>query len=267
MLPLWIVVIMQGFDFAGRTALVTGAASGLGLAMSASLAEAGADLILFDLDGANLQRVSDELSERHGVQALCFPGSVTSPADVENACALAIEATGRLDIVMNNAGIGANAPSLTLDLPLWQRAIDINLTGVFLVAQAAARIMAAKDGGGVIVNTASMYGVIAAPERAAYCAAKAGVVALTKVLAIEWAQYGIRVNAIGPGYVETALTANMAAEGRIDMAALRARVPAGRLGTADEMALIAMFLACNSTSYVTGQTLVADGGWSSYGYL
>jgi len=258
---------MEGFDFVGRTALVTGAASGLGLAMASRLAKAGTDLVLFDLDGEKLAGLSHELSSKYHGTVKSVAGSVTSPGDVERACTLALDATGRLDIVMNNAGISATAPSLELDLPAWQRAIDVNLTGVFLVAQGAARVMTAEGRGGVIVNTSSMFGIIAAPKRAAYCAAKAGVVALTKVLAIEWASHGIRVNAIGPGYVETALTAALAAEGHIDMVALEARVPAGRLGTPDEMAEIAMFLVSDSSAYVTGQTLVADGGWSSYGYL
>lgn len=253
-------------DFTGRTALVTGAASGLGRAMAVALARAGADLVLFDLDDAGSRALAEEFSAAHGVRTAACAGSVADEVDVARACAAAGALTGRLDIVMNNAGIGANHPSLDLAPALWRRAIDVNLTGVFLVAQAAGRVMV-EQGGGVIVNTASMYGVVAAPERAAYCAAKAGVVALTKVLAIEWAARGIRVNAIGPGYVETALTGRMAAEGRLDLEALRARVPAGRLGTPEEMAAVALFLASDAAAYITGQTLVADGGWTAYGYL
>lgn len=254
------------FDFRGRTALVTGAASGLGRAMSVALADAGADLILFDLNADAAAALAAELGEAHAIRASSLGGSVSRPQDVERACALALERTGQLDIVFNNAGIGANAPSLDLDLAVWQAALDVNLTGVFLVAQAAARIMA-KGRGGVIINTASMYGVAAAPARAAYCASKAAVVALTKVLAIEWASLGIRVNAIGPGYVETALTLKLAAEGKLDLDALKSRVPMGRLGTAEEIAAMSLFLASDAASYVTGQILVGDGGWTSYSYL
>ena len=167
---------------------------------------------------------------------------------------------------MNNAGIIGNAPSIELEEATWRRVIDVNLTGVFLVAQAAARIMI-PQGGGSIVNTTSMYGVAAAPGRASYCASKAGVVGLTKVLAIEWAASAVRVNAIGPGYVRTALTEQAEAEGKLDFNALVRRVPVGQLATPAEIADIALFLASDAAAYITGQTLVADGGWTSYSYL
>ena len=134
------------------------------------------------------------------------------------------------------------------------------------MASAAARIMI-PQGGGSIVNTTSMYGVAAAPGRASYCASKAGVVGLTKVLAIEWAASAVRVNAIGPGYVRTALTEQAEAEGKLDFNALVRRVPVGRLATPAEIADIALFLASDAAAYITGQTLVADGGWTSYSYL
>ncbi|WP_113910541.1 SDR family NAD(P)-dependent oxidoreductase [Roseovarius dicentrarchi] len=254
------------FDFSGRTALVTGAASGLGLAMANAFADAGASLVLFDMDAGGAAAAAEAINTRHPGRAIARAGSITDQAQVAAACRDAQALTGRLDIVMNNAGISGNASSLDLDEQTWRHAIDVNLTGAFLVAQAAGRIMA-DQGGGSIVNTASMYGVVTAPERAAYCAAKAGVVALTKVLAIEWADRNIRVNAIGPGYVRTALTETLIQQGRIDLDALHHRVPAGRLGTPEEIAQAALFLASDAAAYVTGQTLVADGGWSSYSYL
>ncbi|MDK3020909.1 SDR family NAD(P)-dependent oxidoreductase [Pseudodonghicola flavimaris] len=254
------------FDFSGRTALVTGAASGLGLAMARAFSGAGARLVLFDLDEAGVNRAAEQLNADRPGTVAALSGSITDPAAVEAACAAALAFGGRLDVVMNNAGISGNAPSLDLDEATWRRAIDVNLSGAFFVAQAAGRIMA-EQGGGSIVNTASMYGVVAAPERAAYCAAKAGVVALTKVLAIEWAARNIRVNAIAPGYVRTALTETLVSQGRLDLDVLNARVPAGRLGTPEEIATASLFLASDASAYVTGQTLVADGGWSSYSYL
>lgn len=254
------------FDFSGRTALVTGAAAGLGLAMARAFSQAGARLVLFDLDAEGVEKAAAELNAERPGLATAMAGSITDKEAVEAACAKAIEISGRLDVVMNNAGISGNAPSLDLDEQVWRRAIDVNLTGCFLVAQAAGRVMA-EHGGGSIVNTASMYGVVAAPERAAYCAAKAGVVALTKVLAIEWAGRNIRVNAIGPGYVRTALTETLAAQGRLDLDVINRRVPSGRLGTPEEIAAASLFLASDASAYVTGQTLVADGGWSSYSYL
>lgn len=254
-------------SLSGRTALVTGASSGLGRAMVAALASRGADVLLFDVNRAGSDRIAKEAADAHGVKTAVFTGSVTEEADVEKACAQAQELGGHLDIVMNNAGISTNAPSMELASDVWRRSIEINLTGVFLVAQAAARVMVESQRGGVVVNTSSMYGVAAAPGRAAYCAAKAGVVALTKVLAVEWASKGIRVNAIGPGYVETAMVLNEAKAGRLDIEALRGRTPLGRLGTPEEIAEIAVFLASDRASYITGQTLIADGGWTAYGYV
>ncbi|KXF91615.1 SDR family NAD(P)-dependent oxidoreductase [Phaeobacter inhibens] len=254
------------FDFTGRTALVTGAASGLGLAMAHALADAGAHVMLFDLDKDGVRAAAEGLNADHPGRAKALAGSVTDTAAIHVVCEAAVAFGGSLDVVMNNAGIAGNAPSLDLEEATWRQAIDVNLNGAFFVAQAAGRVMAAQDGGS-IVNTASMYGVVAAPERAAYCAAKAGVVALTKVLAIEWAERKIRVNAIAPGYVRTALTEKLCREGRLDLDALTARVPAGRLGTPQEIAGAALFLASEASAYVTGQTLVADGGWSSYSYL
>lgn len=254
------------FDFTGKTVLVTGGAQGLGLSMATAFVQANARVVLFDLNADALTDATRDLNEIRVDCAIPVCGSTTDMSAIEAACACAISQTGRLDVVMNNAGVSGNAPSLNLEEEKWRHVIDVNLTGVFLVAQTAGRIMA-KHGGGSIVNTASMFGVVAAPERAAYCASKAGVVALTKVLAVEWAHLNIRVNAIGPGYVRTALTENLAEQGRLDLDAVERRVPANRLGTPQEIAQVALFLASDTSAYVTGQTLVADGGWSSYSYL
>ncbi|MNN10665.1 2-dehydro-3-deoxy-D-gluconate 5-dehydrogenase [compost metagenome] len=177
-----------------------------------------------------------------------------------------MERFGRIDVLLNNAGIAMNRPTLELSADDWRRAIDINLNGVFYCAQAAGRRMVAQ-GGGVILNTASMYGLSAAPERAAYCGSKAAVVMLTKVLAIEWAKSNVRVNAIAPGYVQTALVDQLVRDGRMDLDALTARTPAGRLAQPEEIAGVALFLAADAAAFINGQTLVADGGWTAYGYI
>ena len=185
---------------------------------------------------------------------------------MEEVFSQCVQRFGRIDILLNNAGVSVNKPSLELTVDEWRRGIDINLNGSFICAQAAARRMV-EQSSGVIVNIASMYGVVAAPQRAAYCASKAGVVALTKTLAVEWAAYGIRVNAIGPGYTLTALVEELGKDGRLDLDALRRRTPLGRLGTPEEIAQLALFLASDRAAFVTGHTLVADGGWTANGYL
>jgi NAD(P)-dependent dehydrogenase (short-subunit alcohol dehydrogenase family) len=173
---------------------------------------------------------------------------------------------GRIDVLLNNAGISMNRPTIDLSAADWRRAIDINLNGVFYCAQSAARRML-QQGAGVILNTASMYGVVAAPERAAYCASKAAVVMLTKVMAVEWARAGLRVNALAPGYIHTALVDQLTQAGRMDLDALIRRTPAGRLGQPHEIATLALFLASDGASFINGQAIVADGGWSSYSYI
>jgi NAD(P)-dependent dehydrogenase (short-subunit alcohol dehydrogenase family) len=144
--------------------------------------------------------------------------------------------------------------------------LDINLTGVFLCTQEAARKMI-RAGGGVIVNIASIYGLVAAPNRAGYCATKAAVAMLTKVLAIEGAQEGLRVDAIAPGYVRTGLMMDLVEQKKIDLESLQERIPQGRLATPEEIAQVCIFLASDISSHITGQVIGVDGGWTAYGYI
>ncbi|UVE16137.1 glucose 1-dehydrogenase [Pseudomonas sp. LS44] len=259
---------VQGYpELAGKVAFVTGAASGIGLAMAKAFAANGAHLALFDINASALEQVRGELGETHpGIQLEAIAGSITDPQVVEDAMQRTVESFGRVDVLLNNAGIAMNRPTLELSADDWRRAIDINLNGVFYCAQAAGRRMVDQSSG-VILNTASMYGLSAAPERAAYCGSKAAVVMLTKVLAIEWAKAGVRVNAIAPGYVQTALVDQLVRDGRMDLDALTARTPAGRLAQPEEIAGVALFLAADAAAFINGQTLVADGGWTAYGYI
>ncbi|WP_411142667.1 SDR family NAD(P)-dependent oxidoreductase [Streptomyces sp. x-80] len=253
-------------DLRGRSVCVTGAARGLGLAMATAFAHAGCHVLLLDIDGGELDRVRPLLVARHPDRVIA---TATAPVSDEDAVAAALAdftaRTGELSVMVGNAGMSANAPSLDLELGRWHAALDVNLTGVFVCARAAARLM--RDGdGGVILTTSSMYGVTAGPERAAYCATKAAVASLTKVLAVEWAPYGIRVNALAPGYVETDLVARLAAAGRLDTAALRRRTPRGVLGRSADIAHLALFLASDVSANITGQVMVSDGGWTADGY-
>ncbi len=193
-------------------------------------------------------------------------GSVVNPDIIQQACAAALSRWRRIDLLVNNAGIFANFPSLELTLRDWQRTMDVNLTGVFVCSQAVAKHMATA-GKGVIINISSIYGTVAAPRRAAYAASKAAVAMLTKVWAVEWARQGIRVNAVAPGYVGTEGTVVLQQQGKIDIAAIAQRTPQGRLGEPEEIANSVLFLAASASSHVTGQVLGVDGGWTAYGYL
>ncbi|MEE1742585.1 SDR family NAD(P)-dependent oxidoreductase [Streptomyces sp. BE147] len=253
-------------DLDGRSVCVTGAARGLGLAMAEAFVRAGCHVLLLDIDGAELDRVRPVLAARRPDRVI---GTATAPVSDEDAVTAALAdftaRTGELSVMVANAGVSANAPSLDLGLDRWNTALDVNLTGVFVCARAAARVMREGDGG-VVLTTSSMYGVTAGPERAAYCATKAAVAALTKVLAVEWAPHDIRVNALAPGYVETDLLAGLSAAGRLDTEALRRRTPRGRLGSPEDIAHLALFLSSAVAANITGQVMVSDGGWTADGY-
>lgn len=249
----------------GRVVVITGAARGIGRACAQAYAAVGARLALLDLDAAALEAACAELRGQ-GAEALALTASVTDPAAVAAAFARIDAAYGAVDVLLNNAGVSANKPSLDVTPEEWRRAVDINLNGAFYCAQAAGRRMHAQ-GAGVIVNMASMYGVVAAPDRAAYCATKGAVVMLTESLALEWGPLGIRVNALAPGYIDTDLLRDLSARGRVDLERLKGRTPLRRLGSAEEMAALAVFLASRQAAYLNGHTLVADGGWSRNAYL
>ncbi len=248
---------------AGQRILVTGAAAGIGLATARALAGAGARIALFDLDAAGAAR---EAAALPGGPHLALGGSVADSAAVAAAFTRIDAAWGGLEGLVNNAGISANRPTLELTDADWHRAISVNLDGVFFCSREAARRMAA-GGGGAIVNLGSIYSVVAAPNRLAYVATKAAVAMMTKALALEWAPLGIRVNAVAPGYVDTDLVRSLAAEGKIDTAAMARRTPLGRLARPEEVADAILFLMEPRSAYITGQVLGVDGGWTANGYV
>lgn len=250
----------------GKVVLNTGAGSGIGRAMAHAFARQGAKLMLLDIDEKGLAQTQAELiTEFPGIEVATIQASITDDEAVEKACAQTEAHLGRIDILLNNAGISMNKPSLELTPADWRRAIDIDLSGVFYCAQAAGKRMA-QQGGGVILSTASIWGLSSSANRLAYCAAKAGVVSLTQCLAAEWASKRIRVNAICPGYTQTALMDDLIHRKIIDGSELCKKTPMMRLGQPEEMAEAALYLASDSAAFVTGHSMVIDGGWLANGY-
>jgi NAD(P)-dependent dehydrogenase (short-subunit alcohol dehydrogenase family) len=249
----------------GSRALVTGAGSGIGRATALKLASHGCKIALLDIDHASVEGLADEIRTNGGT-ALPIAASVADPAAVAHAFLEMDAAFGGIDILINNAGITGNRNSLELDTETWSQVIAINQSGTFYCAQQAGQRMRAI-GGGTIVNLASIYGLVAAPSRLAYGATKAAIVMMTKILAVEWAQFDIRVNCVAPGYVETPGTNALAEAGVIDLDALRRRTPQGRLAQPEDIASAIVRFCDNEFTHVTGQILAVDGGWSAYGYV
>lgn len=244
---------------AGKTALVTGGAAGLGLGMARRFLSEGARVALLDLvdPPADLAGRDDVLGLR------C---DVTRPHALERAFDEAEARLGPLDAVVVNAGVSQNSPTLDLDFAQWRKVMSINLDAAFLSAQAAGRRMLPRKRGAILF-TASIYGLVAGPERIGYVVSKHGVAAMAKALALEWSPLGLRVNAIAPGYVRTALLDDLIQRGRVDAAALVAHTPQRRFVEIEEVAMMAAFLISDEASATTGLIASADGGWTANGYL
>ncbi len=244
-------------DFDGRTALVTGGAGGIGLAIARQLAEGGARVVLLDLERQALDVAAASLAEpRHH---LALEVDVTRPEGVEQAVATVLEATGRIDILVNSAGVALLEPAGEVSEAAWERTLAVNLTAPLLMAQAVAPAMR-RQRHGRIINLASQASVDALRRHAAYCASKAGLVRLTRVLALEWASDGITVNAISPTVVDTPL-GRKAWAGQVGEA-MRALIPTGRFAQPEEVARLAVFLAGTHAGMLTGENIVIDGGYS-----
>lgn len=245
----------------GQTALITGAADGIGWAIARILARRGWRLALADLDGAAATARAQELGPEH----LALRADVSDEGEVAQAVARVVATIGGLDAVVNNAGIAdTHLPTVEQDVTRFRKILDVDLTGVFLVSREAARVMLPRRRGS-IVNISSIAGITGLPRRNAYGAAKAGVVALTRSMACEFAPSGIRVNAVAPGYVETALVKALAQDGRIDIDRIRRRIPMGALAQPEDIAEAVAFLVSPAARYVTGAVLSVDGGWQAFG--
>ncbi|HEY9898027.1 MAG TPA: glucose 1-dehydrogenase [Pantanalinema sp.] len=254
---------LPNFRLTDKVAVVTGAGSGLGKAIALGFAASGAKVVLTELPG-RMALAEETISEIEGFEgeALAVALDITSTESIEAVFEAAVGRFGGIDVLVNNAGINIPKPALEVTEEDWDKVLDINLKGTFFACQAAGRRMVAQGRGGRIVNITSQNGVVGYYKRAAYCSSKAGVVNLTRVLAIEWAEHGINVNSVGPTFVETPLTAVTFADPGFREDILR-RLPVGRLGTPEEIVGAVVYLASPASSLVTGQTLLVDGGWTA----
>ena len=247
----------------GKVAVITGGARGIGLAIAKAFVREGAAVAIADISREGAEEAVAGLKQQ-GARAVAVAVNVADPASVSAMVASVLDAFGRIDILINNAGVGGNTPFLEIGLEEWNRIIGINLTGAFLVAQACAREMV-KGGGGKIVNIASLSGQRGGNGRAAYGSAKAGLELLTKVMAVELSPHNINVNNIAPGAIETEMA--KFAHDQPTRAAYNYLIPMTRYGTPEEIADAAVFLCSDESRYVQGHTLNVDGGFRTAGLM
>ena len=245
-----------------RGALVTGASYGIGQAIAVALAKDGCDVAITDLNAADLAATAAAI-EKAGARAVPIALDVTDQASVEAGFARAVAALGKLDILVNNAGIPMTRPAVEITRAEWDAALAVNLSGTFFMCQQMGRHLIGAGRPGAIVSLASTHGTVGFPNVIGYGVAKAGISHMTRILAIEWAPHGIRVNAIAPGTTETPSRAPVLADPARRETMLK-RIPLGRFGNAAEMAAAVRYLTSPDASYITGQILLLDGGLTAY---
>ncbi len=256
--------IMERMRLDGKVSFVTGGARGIGKAISTAIAEAGSHVAIVDVDIEEAEKTALEIAESTGVKTIAIKTDVTNQQEVDQMIETILTEFGKLDVAFCNAGICMNIPAQEMTLDQFKKVIDINLTGVFLTSQAAAKVML-KQGKGSIINTASMSGhIVNVPQpQCSYNASKAGVIQLTKSMAVEFAKRNVRVNSISPGYIGTELTLNSPSlqpliEKWNDMA------PLGRMGRPDELQAIAVYLAGDTSDFTTGSDFIIDGAFTCF---
>lgn len=256
--------IIEKMRLDGKKAFVTGGARGIGKRIATALAEAGADVAIVDMDLETAQQTAKEIQEANGNKMIAIKADITSPEDVNRMIDIILEEFGRLDVAFCNAGIGYNVEIENDTLETWTRVINVNLNGTFLTAQAAGKVML-KQGGGSIINTASMSAHITnIPQKeCSYAASKAGVIAMSRNMAVEWADRNVRVNTISPGYMATEMTVNDPNLKPL-IAEWEKLIPVGRMGQPEELEAIAVYLAGDMSSYTTGADFKIDGAYTCF---
>jgi NAD(P)-dependent dehydrogenase (short-subunit alcohol dehydrogenase family) len=255
-------MVLPSMRLDGKVALITGAGSGIGQAVAVAMAEAGADCAVTELPGKRelLEPVCADITAL-GHRALSLELQLPDLDSIDAAVTAAVARLGQVDILVNNAGVNIPCDALELTEADWDSVLDVNLKGLFFLSQRVARQMLGT-GGGKIVNMASQNGVVGYYKRAAYCSSKAGVVNLTRVLALEWAPHQINVNAVGPTFILTPLT-----QSTFDDPVLREdllkRIPLGRVGQPEDVVGAVVFLCSPAADLITGHTLLVDGGWTA----
>ncbi len=249
---------------AGKVSFVTGGTRGIGRAIAQVLAGAGSDLALVNIDMEEAAKAAGEIEKNTGVKAIAIQADVTKPEEVDAMIRRIMEEFGHLDAAFCNAGICMNIPAEEMTYEQWKKVLDINLTGVFLTSQAAAKVML-KQGKGSIINTASMSAhIVNVPQpQCSYNASKAGVIQLTKSMAVEFAKRGVRVNSISPGYMATELTLNSESLKPL-IEKWNHMAPMGRMGKPEELQSIAVYLAGDTSSFTTGADFVIDGAFTCF---
>jgi 2-deoxy-D-gluconate 3-dehydrogenase len=250
-------MILDLFKLDGKTAIVTGARTGLGQGMATALAEAGADIVGVGRHGLG---ETGDIVERAGRKFLGIEADLSDISVLDNIVRQAVEKFGKLDILVNNAGTIRRGDSIDFSEKDWDDVMNINLKTVFFFSQCAARQFIKQKTGGKIINVASMLSFQGGIQVPSYTASKSGVMGITRILANEWSKYGININAIAPGYMETDNTAPLRADRRRYEAILE-RIPAGRWGRPSDIGGAVVFLASRASDYVNGFTLAVDGGW------
>ena len=246
---------------AGRRVLITGGGAGIGAVTARLLSEKGCSIALLDRDGEAARRVTQGL----GKNAFSHEGEVIDAKAIAAVLDKMVETWGGIDDLVNNAGIFHHGPLLELTREHWQQVLDVNLMAPIMISNAAVHLM---NEGGAIVNVSSVLGQVSAPTRGPYCVSKSALISLTKMQAIEWAERGIRVNAIAPGYILNEPVRALAVTGSFDIASIERRTPMRRLGTEQEVAEgIAFLLEPGKAGYITGHTLEVNGGWTAYGFI